>query len=130
MRTVILLLLVLILPISVFSGGSKFVDLDGDGFNDNIIDTDNNGIPDEFQSKVKEIKSTGAFSFSPSSLLGADNSSPVSLTVSEQFSLLKFNCRIITSCRSNFEADFSSGLNVSSSGASGCAGGVCFWWKK
>ena len=67
LRTTIFLCCVLILcAFTVQAGGRYFVDLDGDGFNDNIIDVDNNNIPDEFQIKVKEIKThTRTFSFSP-----------------------------------------------------------------
>ncbi|KAA3636538.1 MAG: hypothetical protein DWP97_02545 [Calditrichaeota bacterium] len=126
MRTSLIVFFSLLLSVAAFGGGSSFIDLDGDGFDDNIIDTDNNGIPDEFQSKVKEVKSTGSFSFSPSSLVSSDNTTSVSLTLSESFSLLKFKCRSISKCRSNFESEFTTGLNVSSSGSSGCAGGVCF----
>ena len=113
-------------PAILFAGGKKFVDFDGDGFNDNIIDMDNNGIPDKFQSKVKEVASTGSFSFSPSSLFGDENKSTIKLTLSEKFSLSRFKCRLLSKCRSDFESDFNTGINVSASSGGGCAGGVCF----
>lgn len=120
------IIIVLICSFQIQAGGRYFVDLDGDGFNDNIIDYDNNNIPDEFQSKVKELKTfTRTFTFSPTTLF-ADKSKETKLTVSQQFSLHQFKARILSTCRSNFDTDFNSGQSVSSTSSSGCVGGICF----
>ncbi len=117
---------VLLCSVSVQAGGRYFVDMDGDGFDDNIIDFDNNNIPDEFQVKVKEIKShTRTFTFSPASIF-SKKANAVNLTVSQQFALHKFKARMLSQNRSNFESSFNSGLGVSASSSSGCVGGVCF----
>ncbi len=120
------IIMALVFSFTVQAGGRYFIDLDGDGFNDNIIDYDNNNIPDEFQSKVKELKTfTRTFTFSPTTLF-ADKSKETQLTVSQQFSLHQFKARILSKCRSNFDSDFNSGQSVSSSSSSGCVGGICF----
>lgn len=127
LRTTIFLCCMLILcTFTAQAGGRYFVDLDGDGFNDNIIDVDNNNIPDEFQTKVKEIRThTRTFSFSPTTLL-SNKSKETKLTVSQQFSLHQFKARMLTKCRSNFDSDFNSGLSMSTSSSGGCVGGICF----
>lgn len=117
----------LIIPTLLSAGGKSFVDFDGDGFNDNITDIDNNGIPDEFQSHVKEVASTGQFSFSPDALFGGDNqTSGLKLSVSQEFSLHRFKARQLARCRCDFESGFNTGLNVNASSGGGCVGGVCF----
>ena len=117
---------VFLCSLTLQAGGRYFVDIDGDGFDDNIIDFDNNNIPDDFQSKVKEIKShTRTFTFSPASLF-SENSNVIKLTVSQQFALHKFKARNLSQNRSNFESDFNSGLGATNSSSSGCVNGVCF----
>ena len=125
-KFIFLFLLLFISTAVVHAGGKNFIDYDGDGFNDNYIDSDNNNIPDEFQSKVKELKSNSrTFTFSPLSLF-SNESSQIKLTVSQKFVLLQFKARILTSCRSNFDSDFNSEVSVSTSSGGGCVGGVCF----
>ena len=121
-----ILLLSMILALTVQAGGRNFVDFDGDGFNDNIIDFDNNNIPDEFQAKVKEIKSQSrTFTFSPTSLF-SNSSNQIKLSVSQKFSLHLFNTRLINKCRSSFDGDFATGLNINASSGGSCVGGICF----
>ncbi len=118
--------IVLLCSFTTQASGRYFIDLDGDGFNDNIIDSDNNNIPDEFQSKVKELKTfTRTFTFSPTTLF-SDKSKETKLTVSQQFSLHQFKARMLSKCRANFNTDFNSGQSVSASSSSGCVGGICF----
>ncbi len=120
------IILFLICSCAIQAEGRHFIDFDGDGFSDNIIDFDNNSIPDEFQSKVKELKShTRTFTFSPTALF-SDKSKDVKLTVSQKFSLHQFKARQLAKCRSNFDSDFNSGLSAGASSGGGCVGGVCF----
>ena len=123
----ILFLLLLIFPAGLYAASPQYVDFDGDGFDDNIIDLDNNGIPDQFQKKVKSVHSSGNYTFSPGSFgQSKENNPALELTKSQNFSLYKFRCRTISGTRSDFESDFNSGININSSSGSSCAGGVCF----
>lgn len=106
----------------------SYVDLDGDGFDDNTPDIDNNGIPDRFEISGKnetnpiEVASVSFFA-------NLEKSSPtvLLLSASEKFSLRKFSCRTLDKCRSNLDSDFSGGIGFgNASGGGACAGGVCF----
>lgn len=129
LRAISSLLLILLLSLALPSGASsaslRFVDLDGDGFNDNAPDGDGNGIPDEFEAgyvaPTEEGPATGIFS----GLQSDESPTPIlPETNKEQFGRLSFCIRSICEERSVFDADFGSGLSVNVS-AGGCAGGVC-----
>jgi hypothetical protein len=106
---------------------TPYVDLDGDGFDDNIADNNENGIPDRFESKPAEALAE------MSGLLGNVFNTDVNLddlrTKSEKFKMRKFKTRALKQrCQGlGAEDDFGSGggLNLGSAGGGGCAGGVC-----
>lgn len=104
-----------------------FIDRNGDGINDNIVDIDNNGIPDNFQKKVKAV--IPATTFSVDSFLSESDSKSnktIKLEKIEIFTLRSFVCRSLSSCRADFESDFSGSLGGGTSSSSGCVGGICF----
>ncbi len=105
-----------------------YVDLDGDGFNDNIADNDDNGIPDRFESEpAEELAEMG-------SILGNVFNTEVNLTdlysTSEKFNMRKFKTRSLAQRCNGLGAsdDFGPGNGIglgAVSGGGGCAGGVC-----
>ena len=117
---------------TIASGGAlpetAYVDLDGDGFNDNIADNDDNGIPDRFESEpTKELAEMG-------SILGNVFNTEVNLdelySASEKFNMRKFKTRSLTQRCNGLGAsdDFGPGNGIglgAVSGGGGCAGGVC-----
>jgi hypothetical protein len=107
---------------------TPFVDLDGDGFNDNIADNNDNGIPDRFESKPAEALAEMG------SLLGNVFNTGVNLddlrTTAEKFTMRKFETRsLVQRCQGlGSEDDFGPGNGIglgAISGGGGCAGGVC-----
>lgn len=128
-RVTSLLLLTLFLigalAMSPVSANLPFVDLDGDGFDDNAPDGDGNGIPDELEAGYVATPDEG-----PATGIFADlqsESAPALIlpeTNKEAFGRVSFCVRFICEERSVFDSDFGSGLSVSVS-AGGCAGGVC-----
>jgi hypothetical protein len=109
-----------------------FVDLDGDGFDDNLADSDEDGIPDKAEGKESEEESDNGSeglvaSLNPINVSGdfkIDNLLPNS----ERFGKRKFNCRDQSCFRGGFDAgqDFGPGNGISSAAvAGGCTGGVC-----
>lgn len=107
---------------------TPFVDLDGDGFDDNFADNNNNGIPDRYESKPAEkLAEMG-------SLLGNVFNTEVNLddlrTTSEKFDMREFRTRsLVQRCNGlGADNDFGPGNDIglgAVSGAGGCAGGVC-----
>jgi hypothetical protein len=112
---------------------ATFVDLDGDGFDDNLADSDENGIPD--QAEPDESESGNANSaegmiatLNPINVSSEDLSLDQILTNSEKFGKREFNCRDHSCFRGGFDAgqDFGPGNGISSAAvSSGCAGGIC-----
>ena len=108
-----------------------FVDLDGDGFNDNIADNDTDGLFDDYltgqNDKMSEIgeANEGFISFDFNSQSDLANG----FTKAEKFGLLKFSARGLIQCRGESGAQLNSspgngiGFGVVNSGA--CAGGIC-----
>lgn len=107
---------------------TKFIDLDGDGFNDNIADNDDNGIPDRYESEATEaLAEMGSF-------LGDVFNTEVNLdhllTKSERFNTRSFRTRGLAQRCDGFGAkdEFGPGNEIglgALSGGGGCAGGVC-----
>ncbi len=106
-----------------------FVDLDGDGFNDNTNDFENNRFASDEASKENEAGSMteGDGENYVSFDSGTDTDVSVYLTHSEKFRLLKFSARGLDDCRAESESGF--GGNMGAMGGSGqsggCAGGAC-----
>jgi hypothetical protein len=100
-----------------------YVDLDGDGFDDNVKDVDSDGIPDHceagYVAPATDMPTGDIFAG-----LGESTPAPVASSSVEIFALRNFNTRGIASCRFDFEADFSAGLGVAVGGR--CVGGVCY----
>ncbi|MFH1686673.1 MAG: hypothetical protein ABIE70_04030 [bacterium] len=123
----LMLFLIGALAMSPAAADVRFVDLDGDGFNDNAPDGDGNGIPDEFEAGYvatpDEGPTTGIFAGlqtepAPALVLPETNS--------EEFGRSRFCVRSICEERSVFDADFDKSLGISVSAGGACAGGVCF----
>lgn len=123
------LFICLFIPMMTIAGGPSnlYVDFDGDGINDNIEDLDNNKIPDQFQGKVHLVLPATSTSL-PAFFTQASNNADNEITIpdADKFLLKKYVCRLLTSCRDNFDTDFDTGNNSGSSGGSSCAGGICF----
>lgn len=108
-----------------------YLDLDGDGFDDNIADDDDNGIPDRFEAKpdknLPELAGTLGNVFNTEiTMAGID----AVRTHSEEFSLRQFRTRALTQRCHGFGAleDFGPGSGIglgAMGGTGGCAGGVC-----
>lgn len=105
-----------------------WIDLDGDGFDDNAKDDNKDGIPDATQpaNPTESVPDrTGIF---------ANMQTPAPLSIEVDLPLsLQFEKRSKTTlaqCLTHFdlEASFGSGLGSGTSGAGGgaCAGGICF----
>lgn len=133
-----LLLLGSLLGLAIGPGGStieaaqpsRFVDLDGDGFNDNEPDGDFNGIPDEFEAHgflsspmLGELQVSLMFSGSQTV-----TTPTVRVSSADLFAKREFVTRSICVTRSDFDSGFDSGLGLGSGlgGGGGCAGGICF----
>ena len=109
---------------------SRFVDLDGDGLNDNVRDLDRDGIPDFRKEMAPEpplITLRGGTNFFKA-IEPSDSDASLFLSNSERFGYLKFCTRALSQCRSGLSSgeDFGSGFGIGQSTSSGgCAGGVC-----
>jgi hypothetical protein len=109
---------------------TPFIDLDGDGFDDNAADNNENGIPDMCEKKnnepVEEVSSILGNVFDTGEIAAV--SIDEFLPKSEVFSKLKFSCRSISSHRCGFNsaqsfgASFGLGLGT---GSAGCVGPGC-----
>ena len=108
----------------------RFVDLDGDGLNDNTPDLNHDGIPDFDIARAPEPPMM--------TLRGAANifeqieqTIPVTsmyLSKSERFQSLRFCARSLLQCRGGFAAgeDFGPGNGIGQGALSGnCTGGIC-----
>lgn len=113
------------LPVSAI-----FVDIDGDGINDNNPDSNADGIPDKATANLTAPTSEIASALGDQFAL-ANTSIPSIVeyqTRCQRFAALKFGVRTLAQHRIGFiSADqFGPGNGMGASGASGgCAGGVC-----
>ena len=132
-RTLILAIGILFLMAACPTGEAgqlpRFVDLDGDGFDDNAPDDDADGIPDEFESH--SFFSAAVVSLGVGQMFGGTSSvSPTNKPTSaaEKFGRREFQVRFLCGPRTDFEADFASGLGLGGGlgGGGACAGGICF----
>ena len=109
---------------------SRFVDLDGDGLNDNVRDLDHDGIPDFRKETAPEpplITLRGATNIFKA-IEPSDSDVSLFLSNSERFEHLKFCTRALSQCRSGFGSseEFGPGIGIGQSTSSGgCAGGIC-----
>ena len=108
----------------------NFVDLDGDGINDNESDNDGNRIPDKFEGKDIEFE-TGEVRSILGNVFNSDKSMKADVdlrTNTDRFGSLAFKARGLPQRCQCFgtEDEFGSesGPGVAS-GTSGCVGGVC-----
>ncbi|HWR82898.1 MAG TPA: hypothetical protein VN285_06330 [Candidatus Deferrimicrobium sp.] len=117
-------------PQSNESQKTKFVDLDGDGFDDNLPDVNRDGIPEFMQ--FAPLIATAAISQNviefqaPSGHL--DLGTGLHLSNSQRFSQLEFCVRGITRHRGGFGTgdEFVPGSGIGQgTSTSTCAGGVC-----
>lgn len=114
-------------------GKTPFVDLDGDGFDDNVTDSNNDGIPD-FKDSPSPAASNPSDSYSDFKPL-ADFSVPGSsaaqeTSASSRFKGLQFSARSLMRNRCSLDSDaaFGPGNGIgmgSMSGGMVCVGGVC-----
>lgn len=110
-----------------------FIDLDGDGFDDNLADSDENGIPDDAEPDESESDNDNSAvgmiaTLNPIEVSSEDLSLDQVLTNSEKFGKREFKCRDQSCFRGGFDAgqDFGPGNGISSAAvSSGCAGGIC-----
>lgn len=121
-----LLALILICCSALMAAPLPFVDMDGDGFDDNEPDGNADGIPDilapDYVPSLDDNALAGVFA-----TMDVVNTPTIALeqSNSEKFGTRKFQCRMLDANRSEFDAGFGSGLGVSAGGG-GCAGGICF----
>ncbi len=110
---------------------ATYIDLDGDGINDNAPDSDGDGIIDVAESGFRpgqfdtEPANMGIVSFETSSVgISADPS-----LNSGKFSSLNKNCRLLSSNRGGFgigdQFGPGNGIGIGAVSSGGCAGGVC-----
>ncbi|UCC44036.1 MAG: hypothetical protein JSU65_13135 [Candidatus Zixiibacteriota bacterium] len=110
------------------TGTPAFVDLDGDGFNDALLDEDSNGIPDQLEpgrsgpAKDSAVKPRGA-------VIDLDQISRtlIASSNSQRFSLREFRTRAQRANRCNLGFWFGGveGLGAAAAAGGLCAGGVC-----
>jgi len=116
----------------------SFVDLDGDGIDDNARDLDEDGIPDSFGAEAEEVsaKAEGMFASSVSIDWNAAGLGGSSIDVSSEepnsirFSAARFSARDLGSCRGGLKSGDGLGIGESggvNAGGGGmvCEGGVC-----
>lgn len=105
-----------------------FVDLDGDGFNDNLDDSNGDGIPDRYSS-TQQVAETVVEAIEDIFVLGNDPGSFITPEPSNcsVYGKLKFTVRGITAWRLGLDAGDSFGPE-SQGGGTGthCVGGVCY----
>lgn len=107
----------------------SYVDLDGDGFDDNAPDTDLDGIPDEFEAHGFVSTQTDGLRVAPMFAGQAPNGeAPPKARAGEIFGRRKFTTRGVAENRRDFDAGFGSslGLGAGLGGGGACAGGICF----
>ena len=108
-----------------------YIDLDGDGINDNAPDSDGDGIIDVAESGFRQSQfdtepaNMGMVSFESSSVGISADPSPNS----GKFSSLNKNCRLLSSSRGGFgtgdQFGPGNGIGIGAVSSGGCAGGVC-----
>ncbi len=111
---------------------ARFIDLDGDGLNDNVRDLDHDGIPDfgkgtALEPPVMTLRGAADF-FKAIEPSDTDSDMGLFLSNSERFEQLKFCTRALSQCRSGFGSteEFGPGVGIGQSTSSGgCAGGIC-----
>ncbi len=109
---------------------TRFVDLDGDGLNDNIADQNDDGIPD-FGKKVVSQRHFTVRGVTTDLFKGLEtHQAPTELYLSksDRFRSLKFCTRSLAQCRGGFTSgdEFGPGNGIGQGALSGhCAGGVC-----
>ncbi len=114
------------------SAAGNFVDVDGDGFDDNLLDSDANSIPDLFEPAVEtKVMSLLSSATDMSSGIFSNQPSDVSILVSYKSRVEHFNGRLsgcfgLDKCRGDFESDFGAGIGFTLGSGGGCVGGVCF----
>lgn len=112
-------------PTADFSTANIFIDIDGDGFNDNNRDDDKNGIPDRFEPgeviKEKKVKSVLGDVFNAHATEIPDDL----LSKSGNFGTRKFETRGLWQCHRGLSSEQFGPGNGIGLGAAACAGGVC-----
>ena len=113
---------------SLPDGVASYIDFDGDGFDDNLPDVNEDGIPDRFHSsKIKINPDNENQGIDILSEIGGSSSILPVISVQEQFSIRRLTIRGLESCRSDFESDFGSGFGAGiATGGGACTGGICF----
>ena len=109
---------------------SQYVDLDGDGLNDNIADQNHDGIPDfEVNAPLQpRLTMRGATTDIFSHMKTVEVRNTLSLSHSNRFRQLEFCTRSLAQCRGGFSSgdEFGPGNGMGQGTMSGnCAGGVC-----
>ncbi len=106
------------------------VDIDGDGFDDNIADDDGDAIPNtadaDYVETPDETNETSGFLNFSGGLEATGRTVDLSEN-SDKFGELSFNCRSLTKTRCSFTSEEGfggEGVNVGAGGGA-CAGGVC-----
>jgi len=104
-----------------------YVDLDGDGFDNNAPDTDLDGIPDEFEAHGFVSTQIDGLQAAPM-FAGQAPAADAQLKAGEIFGRRKFTTRGIAENRRDFDIGFGSGLGLGAGlgGGGACAGGICF----
>ncbi len=107
----------------------RFIDRDGDGFDDNAADDDADGMPDELEPHGFFSTAIGQLQVSPM----FSNPAPAAEIISteknsETFGRREFHTRAVCVFRSDLNAGFDTGLGLGGGvgGGGACAGGVCF----
>ena len=127
--SIVLLVSTAVSPSLYAAENTVYIDYDGDGFSDSAPDSDNNGIPDEFQSNTQEITSPEATRQQLDQFFNSISITDKTLNLSlfDKFSLRKYNSCNIYKNRSVFDADFGTNVGLGTGLAGGaCAGGICF----
>jgi len=129
-RTILTLVLlaVLFVPGSTLAEEpTVWIDLDGDGFDDNAVDNDEDGIPDSFGSvnraTLEAPAQGGVFAD-----LDLGQTAPAALSLSLRYDKLQKLTKAQCATRCDLESGFGSGFGsgVGGGGGGACAGGVCF----
>jgi len=128
----VLTVCLLIIGLLALTGNStdlqRFVDYDGDGFDDNAPDADSDGIPDDLESH-SFFSAQHNFILSLSQMsISHDPAAEPKPCAAECFGAREFATRGLSLTRTDFDAGFGSGLGISGglSGGGACAGGICF----
>jgi len=115
---------------AILPANSRFIDLDGDGFNDNIPDVNNDGIPDfsvEMTQESRVISPSGESDIF-GSLMNDVFLPELKLPYSQKFNRLKYCARDLCKSRGGFGSDeaFGPGNGIGQGALSGhCLGGIC-----